>query len=97
PADLFADPDGARRLQQERVAFVDSVWTDTVGFAAMKMIRRILGFAHVLDFESIADPAVRAACETRALGFARRMLLEPEAFPTPAALTAAAASAIAAA
>ena len=97
PADLFADPDGARRLQQERVAFVDGVWTDTVGFAAMKMIRRILGFAHVLDFESIADPAVRSACEAGALCFARRMLLEPEAFPTPAALTAAAASAIAAA
>ena len=44
------------------------------------MIRRIVGFAHVSDFESIQDPAVRARCETRAFAMARTLLTEPERF-----------------
>lgn len=52
-----------------------AIWQDTIGFAACKMIRRILGLAHVEDLESIPDPAVRAACETNALKLARDMLV----------------------
>ena len=31
---------------------------DTVGFSAAKIIRRILGLAHNIDFELIEDPAL---------------------------------------
>jgi len=41
----------------------------------MKMIRRILGLAHVEDLESIADPDRRAASERRALALARELVL----------------------
>jgi 5-methylthioribose kinase len=51
-----------------------------LGFAGCKMIRRILGFAHVLDFDAIEDPSRRAACEARALGLARRLLTHPTEF-----------------
>jgi 5-methylthioribose kinase len=57
-------------------AWRKAVWRDALGFAGAEIIRRILGLAHVADFESIAETAVRAAHETRALHFARTLLLE---------------------
>ncbi|KAI5661144.1 hypothetical protein M9H77_20467 [Catharanthus roseus] len=53
---------------------------DTLGFGAAKMIRRIVGVAHVEDFESIAEPAKRADCERKALKFAKRLLKERRQF-----------------
>jgi 5-methylthioribose kinase len=44
------------------------------------MIRRIVGFAHVIDFERISDPAVRAGCEAGALSMARTLLTHPSQF-----------------
>ena len=61
---------------------LDVIWQDTLGFAGLKMIRRILGLAHVEDFESIADIATRAACERRALIFARSLLLNRGEYPS---------------
>jgi 5-methylthioribose kinase len=52
-----------------------AVWEHALGFAGSKMIRRIVGLAHVEDFESIADPDVRAACEGNVLRLARDLLL----------------------
>jgi 5-methylthioribose kinase len=52
------------------------LFADTLGFAAAKMIRRILGLAHVLDLESIKDPDRRARCERRALCLARALMVE---------------------
>ena len=66
--------------------WIASIFEDMLGFAGMEMIRRILGFAHVLDLESIASDAVRARCELAALAFARRLLVEREAFGGIAAL-----------
>jgi 5-methylthioribose kinase len=63
---------------------------DTVGFAAAKTIRRILGLAHNIDFELIADERLRAVCEARSLRLARAMLVDTLSFPTIAAVTAAA-------
>jgi 5-methylthioribose kinase len=42
-----------------------------LGFAGAKIIRRIIGIAHVEDFESIQDQDVKATCELRALTIAR--------------------------
>ncbi|WP_257557941.1 S-methyl-5-thioribose kinase [Sphingobium sp. CFD-2] len=63
------------------------IWTDALGFAGCEMIRRILGLAHVADFESIADEALRADCERRALQIARRLLVDRAAFPGIAAVS----------
>ena len=61
-------------------------WADTVGFAAAKMIRRILGLAHNIDLEWIEDKDRRATCEARALTLARDMMVNPSAYPTIAAV-----------
>ena len=70
---LYAD---SPSLAAEAVAKrLKNVWQDTLGFAACKIIRRILGLAHVEDFEVIEDKAQRAKCEKRALDFARNLLV----------------------
>lgn len=46
----------------------------------MVIDRRIVGVAHVQDFESITDAAKRAACERRALELAKMLLKERRKF-----------------
>jgi 5-methylthioribose kinase len=57
-------------------SFLQALLRDSIGFAACKMIRRVLGIAHVIDLEQIADPALRARAESWVLAIAERMLLE---------------------
>jgi 5-methylthioribose kinase len=90
PADLFQGPLGAARLSGERNAYMQRLWTDTLGFAAAKMIRRVLGLAHNIDLEWIKDADVRGRCEARVLTLARDMMVNPQNHPDPAALAAAA-------
>ncbi|MDB5517780.1 MAG: mtnK, partial [Tardiphaga sp.] len=75
-AELFADPAGAAALEKHRAVTMARIFADSVGFAGAKMVRRILGLAHVEDLESIEDPRIRAACEMKALGLARDLMLE---------------------
>ena len=51
------------------------------------MIRRILGVAHVIDLEQIADPAERARAERWVLEIAECLLLRRTAINTSAELT----------
>jgi 5-methylthioribose kinase len=90
PPDLFQGPLGAARLAAERNAYMQALWRDTVGFAAAKMIRRILGLAHNIDLEWIKHRKLRATCEARALLLARDMMVNPENYPAPGDLTQAA-------
>ncbi len=90
PPALFADEAGRLRLEIEREAYMDRLLADTLGFAAAKMIRRILGLAHNIDLEWIADPTVRATAEARALTLARDLMVNTEGFRSIAAVTAAA-------
>jgi 5-methylthioribose kinase len=80
PAAMFSTAGDAPALTKAQSAFVDSLFADMLGFGACKMIRRILGFAHVLDFESIPDPALRAECEAAALAMAHTLLTQPRRF-----------------
>lgn len=80
PATMFSAPQDATALRSARSAFLDSLFADMLGFGACKMIRRILGFAHVSDFDSIADADARADCEAGALAMARTLLTHPEQF-----------------
>ncbi|MBL8906716.1 MAG: S-methyl-5-thioribose kinase [Rhizobiales bacterium] len=90
PPDLFQGALGAARLAAERNSYMQTLWHDTVGFAAAKMIRRILGLAHNIDLDWIKDQKLRATCEARALLLARDMMVNPQNYPAPAALTQAA-------
>jgi 5-methylthioribose kinase len=82
PLAMFSGPGDGGVLQAARAAFVDSLFADMLGFAACKMIRRIVGFAHVADFERIDDSGLRARCEAGALAMARRLLTRPLEFPS---------------
>jgi 5-methylthioribose kinase len=77
---LFEDQkdDGALRLAQDR--FMTRLFEDTLGFAGVKMIRRTLGLAKVADMESIADTAIRAQAQTKALRFARDLVVRRDWF-----------------
>ena len=80
PAAMFCAPGDLAALDSARNAFLDSLFADMLGFAACKMIRRILGFAHVIDFERIQDAALRASCEADALALAHLLLTHPGQF-----------------
>jgi 5-methylthioribose kinase len=69
---------------------LQSIWDQSVGFAACKMIRRLFGLAHVEDFEAITDPDSRAACERAAATLARDMLLNRGRYVNVVSLTQAA-------
>jgi 5-methylthioribose kinase len=82
PAAMFTAPGDFACLQTAHSAYLDSLFADMLGFGACKMIRRILGFAHVIDFDSIRDAALRGRCEAGALAMARLLLTHPQQFPS---------------
>ena len=52
------------------------IFADSIGFAGAKMIRRIVGIAHVADLDEITDADIRSACEKKCLTLARSMILD---------------------
>ncbi len=86
PAPLFEADAAAAKAAQDR--YMTALFADTLGFAAAKMIRRILGLAHNIDLEWIEDPERRAACERRALRLARQMMVERDRFGSIEEITA---------
>ena len=88
PKVLFVGSDEEGALEKERQRWVRQIYIDAVGFAAAKMVRRILGFVHVIDFELIADRQRRALCEQRALRLARDLMVNTERYATMAMVTA---------
>ena len=90
PAGLFDDPVARIRLARERERYMAGLFRDTLGFAAAKMIRRILGLAHNIDLENISDADVRATAEARALMMARSLMTVPGNYESIEAVTAAA-------
>ena len=86
----FDLPDEQRAIEAEHQNFVSSLFEDSLRFAGTKMIRRILGLAHVEDLESIANRQVRAVCELNALSLARKLVLDASSFGQINLVTAAA-------
>ena len=68
---FFASADGLKAAQQ---SYMQTLLRNSIRFAAAKIIRRILGVAHVEDLEAIQDADARAACERRAVNFAVGLL-----------------------
>jgi 5-methylthioribose kinase len=61
--------------QDFQAMFLRDVLRDLTGFAGAKMIRRIVGFAHVADLEGIANLERRAHCEAKALELGRKLIM----------------------
>lgn len=53
---------------------LSSVWDDSLGFAAVEIVRRIAAYSHAADIETLPDPVPASAA---ALRIARRLLLSP--------------------
>ena len=81
PATLFEGDAGAARLETERLAYMERLLQDTVGFSAAKIIRRILGLAHKIDFDGSRIPKRRAISEARSLRLARAMMVDAASLP----------------
>ncbi|KMT01120.1 hypothetical protein BVRB_9g223720 [Beta vulgaris subsp. vulgaris] len=74
---IYNNPDVWQLIQTN---YMRDLFHDSLGFGSAKMIRRIVGVAHVEDFESIADAAKRADCERKALNFAKMLMKERRKF-----------------
>jgi 5-methylthioribose kinase len=74
--------------------FLLSVLRDTAGYAGCKMLRRIVGFAHVADLDSIEDLDDRARAERIAIRIGRRLVSEHAGVTSFEAIVAIAAEAL---
>ncbi|MFJ4654875.1 S-methyl-5-thioribose kinase [Nocardia sp. NPDC088792] len=62
--------------------FLRRVWSDALGYAGAEIIRRIIGFAHLSDLDTLPDPVAasrRALTAGRELILRRTTLADPEA------------------
>jgi 5-methylthioribose kinase len=72
--------DSMATLEEAQTAFLSELLSDTLGFAGCKMLRRVVGIAHVEDLESIVDPVTKVKCERHALGIAKAFIKRSSAF-----------------
>jgi len=71
--------DASERARDDLLA---EIFADMLGFAGIEMHRRILGLAHVAEFDRIADPDIRAPLEERSLRLGRDLVLGRRAITT---------------
>jgi len=71
-----------------RRRFMRRLLSDSVGFAACKMMRRIVGIAKVADIAGIPDLTARAVIEQQALEMGRRMVTGRDRFGSISAVSA---------
>ncbi|NQZ09192.1 MAG: S-methyl-5-thioribose kinase [Algicola sp.] len=63
-------------------SYLSDLFADTIGFAACKMMRRVLGIAKVADFADITDLDARANIETNIINMATHMVVNRSKFNT---------------
>lgn len=68
-------PVGGAASEQALNYRLQAIWQDALGFAGVEMHRRILGLAHIIEFEDIADENLRAQCEAHALRLGRDLVV----------------------
>ncbi|MFC5529370.1 S-methyl-5-thioribose kinase [Cohnella yongneupensis] len=54
--------------------YMQRLLQDSVGFAGSKMVRRIVGLAHVADIDKIPEPAVRGQAQVIALAIGKSLI-----------------------
>ncbi|OAB43216.1 S-methyl-5-thioribose kinase [Paenibacillus glacialis] len=67
--DLMARTPGYQDL------YVARILQDTVGFAGCKIIRRIVGLAHVADIDTIVNDELKEAAQRKALAIGKQLIL----------------------
>lgn len=82
PSAFFTSSADQNAFALERKRTLGELLADTLGFAGTEIIRRIVGFAHNRDFESIENPGVRAELEHQALKLARTLIVDARDFKT---------------
>ena len=79
--DLYWDYDsGAEHFINQREKYILDLLQDSIGFAACKMMRRILGLAKVADIADITDLKERARIEKITLQVGKKMVTERKKF-----------------
>ena len=79
--DMYWDYDsGAEHFKNHREKYILDLLQDSIGFAACKMMRRILGLAKVADIADITDLKERARIENITLQVGKKMVTERKKF-----------------
>jgi 5-methylthioribose kinase len=76
----FDYPDGESQARQQRERFLQRIFSDTLGFAACKMMRRIFGLAKVADIADIEDLEERARIERMTLQLGKILVTQRDQF-----------------
>tara|TARA_Y100000996_G_C22530285_1_gene646198 strand:- start:497 stop:1771 length:1275 start_codon:yes stop_codon:yes gene_type:complete len=76
-----------KKFNKEKENYMRKLFQETVSFAGAKIIRRIFGFAHNIDFDWIENEEVRANCEYKASQLAILMLTKTNLFKSITDLT----------
>jgi len=67
-------------IKREQKNYLQNIYNDSIGFAGAKIIRRIFGFAHNIDFDWIKDDKIRAICENKCANLGIDMQVNPSKF-----------------
>ena len=70
----------SKKIFLEKKEYMQNLFEETISYAGAKIIRRIYGFAHNIDFEWIENTKVRANCEYKASSLAIEMLKNTNSF-----------------
>jgi 5-methylthioribose kinase len=76
----FDYPGGAADAKLQRQTFLKHVFSDTLGFAACKMMRRIFGLAKVADIADIEDLKERARIERMTLELGKALATQRDQY-----------------
>ena len=68
-------PPSSQVLKVAQKEYMQRLFSDSIGFAGAKMIRRIVGIAHVADLDSIENADIRSVCEKKSLVLARNLVV----------------------
>ncbi|MDC0624353.1 S-methyl-5-thioribose kinase [Alphaproteobacteria bacterium] len=77
PTQLF---NNKQIIKREQKNYLQNIYNDSIGFAGAKIIRRIFGFAHNIDFDWIKDDKIRAICENKCANLGIDMQINPSKF-----------------
>ncbi len=75
PKTLYEDQGHDLGAEQALGHRLTAIWQDTLGFAGVEMHRRIMGLAHIEEYETITDDNRRAACEAPGLRLGRHLIV----------------------
>lgn len=62
--------------------YMKKVLQDTVGYTGAKMVRRIVGLAHVVDIDGIEDAAIRNSAQRLALAIGTELIVRNRSIDT---------------